>query len=111
IGPKRANALLLTGRQITSREALALGVVNEVVADDEVMGAARRWADEIMLCSPNSVAATKAIANRLDGQTVEQSMTSMLTLPEVLGMFTSPNSREGPKAFAERRPPQWSNPA
>jgi enoyl-CoA hydratase/carnithine racemase len=111
VGLKRANALLLTGRQIPAREALALGVVNEVVPDAELMSAARRWADEIMLCSPASIAATKAVANALDGQSVQQSMETMFKLPEVAGLFTSPDSREGPKAFAERRPPQWTNPA
>lgn len=110
IGPKRANALLLTGRQISAREALTLGVVNEVVADADLIGLARQWAGEIMLCSPSSIAATKAVANGLDGPAVEQSMRSMLALPELSALFRSPDAREGPAAFAERRPPRWSNP-
>ena len=111
VGPKRANGMLLTGRQVSARDALALGLVNELVPDGELMDAARRWADEIMACSPASIAATKAIADSLDGQTVEQSMKAMFTLPAVVAMLKSPDAREGGKAFAERRPPQWSNPA
>jgi enoyl-CoA hydratase/carnithine racemase len=111
VGPKRAHALLLTGRQITSAEALALGVVNEVVPDAEVMNAARRWAEEILLCSPSSIIATKAVANALDGQSVQQSMETMFQLPQVAGLFRGPDAREGPLAFAEKRKPQWSNPA
>jgi enoyl-CoA hydratase/carnithine racemase len=111
VGLKRANGLLLTGKQISAAQAMDLGVVNEVVSDGELIAAARRWADEIMLCSPASIAATKAIANALDGQSVQQSLESMFKLPEVTGLFRSPDSKEGPTAFAERRPPRWSNPA
>ena len=35
-------------------------------------------------------------------------MASMWELPEVQAVFTSPDSKEGPRAFAERRPPRWS---
>jgi enoyl-CoA hydratase/carnithine racemase len=111
VGLKRANGLLLTGRQISARDALALGAINEVVPDGELMAAARRWADEILLCSPASIAATKAVANALDGQSVEASIRSMFELPAVSGLLRGPDAREGPKAFAERRAPQWSNPA
>jgi enoyl-CoA hydratase/carnithine racemase len=111
VGPKRAHGLLLTGKQISAREAANWGVVNEVVPDGEVMASAKRWANEILACSPSSVIATKAVASALDGQTVRQSMDSMFALSEVKAIFTSPDCHEGPRAFAERRPPNWANPA
>lgn len=110
IGPKRAHALLLTGKMVSAAEGLRLGFVNEVVPHGELMAAAERWADEIGLCSPTSIAATKAIANALDGQTVEASMESMFKLPGVGGLFSGPDAKEGPRAFAEKRTPRWSNP-
>ncbi|MBW8785480.1 MAG: enoyl-CoA hydratase/isomerase family protein [Novosphingobium sp.] len=111
LGPKRAHALLLTARQISAAEAAAMGLVAEVVPADQLMAAARRWAEEIMLCSPASIAATKAVVQSLDGSSVEQSMRSMFTIPEVRSLLTGPDAREGPKAFAEKRTPVWADPA
>jgi enoyl-CoA hydratase/carnithine racemase len=111
LGPKRAHMLLLTARKITERQAEAMGIVAEVVPAGEVMAAARRWADEILECSPASIAATKAVIHSLDGHTVEHSMRNMFHLPEVRALLTGPDAREGPKAFAEKRKPNWANPA
>lgn len=111
IGSKRAMAMLLTARKITAQQALDLGLVNEIVPAGDVLAAARRWAEEILLCSPNSVIATKAVANALDGRSIAASMGDMFDLPQVRGLLTGPDAREGPKAFAEKRAPVWSNPA
>jgi enoyl-CoA hydratase/carnithine racemase len=111
IGPKRANAILLTGQMVSAVKGAQLGFVNEVVPPDQLMAAALRWAGEILLCSPASIRATKAIADALDGQTVQASMESMFALPGVKGLFGGPDAKEGPRAFAEKRPPRWSNPS
>lgn len=110
IGSKRAMAMLLTARKITAQQALDLGLVNEIVPQADVLAAARRWAEEILECSPNSAIATKAIANALDGRSIAASMGDMFELPEVRKLLTGPDAREGPKAFAEKRAPVWSNP-
>jgi len=110
IGPKRAHAMLLTGRHVTAQEGLALGFVNEVVPDGEALAAARRWADEILLCSPTSIRGAKAVANSLEGRSIQASMEGMFDLPAAKAVFTSPDALEGPRAFAEKRPPRWSNP-
>ena len=110
LGPKRAHALLLTGRKITAQDAQAMGIVAEVVPADQLLAAARRWADEIMECSPASIAATKAVVQSLDGHSVQHSMQDMFHLPEVRSLLTGPDAREGPKAFAEKRKPNWANP-
>jgi enoyl-CoA hydratase/carnithine racemase len=108
IGPKRANSIILTGRRVPAREALELGFVNEVVPRSELLDTARRYAIEILACSPAALRAVKAIADSFEGDTVGASMASMWELPEVKAVFTSPDSKEGPRAFAERRPPRWS---
>ena len=111
IGSKRAMAMLLTGRKVTAHQALEFGIVNEVVASGGALAAARRWAEEILVCSPNSVIATKAVCNALDGRSIAASMGDMFQLPEVRELLTGPDAREGPRAFAEKRAPRWSNPA
>jgi enoyl-CoA hydratase/carnithine racemase len=110
LGPKRAHALLLTGRKITAQEAHAMGIVAEVVPAGELMAAAHRWAAEIMECSPASIAATKAVVRSLDGHSIEHSMKDMFHLPEVRSLLSGPDAREGPKAFAEKRKPNWADP-
>jgi acetyl-CoA C-acetyltransferase len=110
IGPKRANAMLLTARQVTAEEGLRLGFVNELVPHGELMTVALRWADEILQCSPSSIRATKAVADALDGQSVQAAVGGMFALPAVKTLFSSPDAKEGPRAFAERRAPRWSNP-
>lgn len=110
LGPKRAHALLLTGRKISAQDAAAMGLVAEVVPNVELMACARRWAEEIMECSPASIAATKAVIRSLEGSSVAESMKGMFGLPEVRSLLTGPDAREGPKAFAEKRKPNWANP-
>lgn len=111
LGPKRAHALLLTARKISAAEAAAMGIVAEVVPAADLMAAARRWAQSILECSPASIAATKAVVQSLAGNSVEQSMRTMFDLPEVRGLLQGPDAREGPKAFAEKRKPNWADPA
>lgn len=110
LGPKRAHALLLTGRSVSAHEAAAMGIVAEVVAAPDVLPTARRWAEDIKLCSPASIAATKAVIRSVDSAGVEASMKAMFTLPEVRAMLGGPDAREGPKAFGEKRKPQWADP-
>ncbi|MDB5724279.1 MAG: enoyl-CoA hydratase [Novosphingobium sp.] len=109
VGPKRAHSLLLTGRKITAVEAANMGLVAEVVPAASILEAARRWAEETMLCSPASLAATKAVVRSMDGSSIEQSMLDMLTIPVVRDLFTGPDALEGVAAFAEKRAPRWSD--
>ena len=105
IGLKHAMGMLLTGRRVSAREGQALGFVNEVVPDAELLPAARRWAAAILECAPLSVRASKEAA--LAGQS--------LPLPEAMSahyeglgrMVRSEDFLEGPRAFAEKRPPRW----
>ncbi len=108
VGPKRANSIILTGRRVPATEAMELGFVNEVVPRSELLDTARQYANEMLACSPTALRAVKAIADSFEGDTVGASMASMWELPEVQAVFTSPDSKEGPRAFAERRPPRWS---
>ena len=61
---KVAMGLLLTGRQITAREALAYGLVNEVVPGAELARAVDQWLAEVLACAPLALRATKQIARR-----------------------------------------------
>jgi acetyl-CoA C-acetyltransferase len=109
IGLKRAMSMILTGRRVSANEGLALGFVNEVVAADKLLATARRWAHEIMESSPMSVRASKEIVHRgLEEKSIESAYQAQSHYPAVKALFRSSDLREGPSAFAEKRPPNWS---
>jgi enoyl-CoA hydratase/carnithine racemase len=104
---KKAMGMMLTGRQVPAREGYELGFVTEVVPHAELMTAARRWASAILECSPMSVRATKQVVMRsLDVPALEVA-THNLHYPAFVAMTRSEDTVEGPKAFAEKRKPNW----
>ncbi|MER3421589.1 MAG: enoyl-CoA hydratase, partial [Chloroflexota bacterium] len=103
---KVAMGMILTGRHITAQEAYRLGLVNEVVPLSELMPAAERWANEILACAPLSVRASKQAALQGFGLPLEEAMSRRYEL--VTAMRESEDFKEGPRAFAEKRPPRWT---
>ena len=109
IGLKRAMGMILTGRRVSAAEGKELGFVNEVVAPDQLMAAANRWAALICECSPMSIRASKdAIHRGLDEPTLEAAIKGQGKYPAVAAMFGSADFVEGPMAFAQKRAPKWS---
>ena len=106
IGLKRAMGLMLTGRRLTAAEGLSLGFVNEVVESDALAGA-KRWAEEILACSPMSVRATKQTALQGLGEPLATALEAQWAYPAVRRMLESEDAAEGPAAFAAKRAPEW----
>jgi len=106
IGLKQALGLLLTGRRVDAAEALRLGLVNEVVPHAELLDAARRWAGWILECAPLSVRASRAAALRgIEAPSLRAAMEA--PDPDLAVLLRSEDAREGPRAFAEKRRPEW----
>ncbi|MBI1683007.1 enoyl-CoA hydratase-related protein [Caulobacter hibisci] len=109
IGLKRAMGMILTGRRVGAREGVELGFVNEVAPAGETLTLARRWAQEILACSPMSIRASKQTAHRgLDEASLEAAYRGQDGYPAVKALFRSADLREGPLAFAQKRPPKWT---
>lgn len=103
---KQAMGMILTGRQVPAKEGKELGFVNEVVPQAELMAAARRWAGLIMECSPMSIRASKeSVYQGLGEANLQAAVTGKY--PSVAALFRSEDLIEGPRAFAEKRKPQW----
>jgi enoyl-CoA hydratase/carnithine racemase len=80
--------------------------VNEVVPPGELLGAARRWADAILECSPLSVRTSKQVATQgLRFASLEEAMSQRYDA--IRELVLSEDFQEGPRAFAEKRPPRW----
>ncbi|MGB5948468.1 MAG: enoyl-CoA hydratase-related protein [Parvibaculum sp.] len=103
---KQAMGMILTGRQVPAKEGKELGFVNEVVPQTELLAAAKRWAGLIMECSPMSIRASKeSVYQGLDEANLQAAVTGKY--PAVSALFRSEDLIEGPRAFAEKRKPQW----
>ncbi len=103
---KQAMGIILTGRRVSAQEAMALGLVNEIVPRADLMAAARRWAEQILECAPLSIKASKqTMLEGLDTAALEEAM----SLPNegIKKLLASEDLKEGPLAFAQKRKPQW----
>ncbi len=110
IPTKHAMGIILTGRRVMAQEAHTLGFVNEVVPRGEALIAARRWASQILRCSPMSVKASKELAYKgIQNSNLEEMYPLQKTFPAVKALYGSRDRTEGPKAFAEKRAPVWTN--
>ncbi len=98
--------MIATGEPIDARRAYALGLVNAVVPDAEVLDTALALAGRICANAPLSVRESLKIARAAEETPEAQSISAMRRAVEFL--VTTQDFQEGPRAFVEKRPPVWS---
>ena len=106
VGEKQARDLLLTGRIIGAEEAARMGLVNEVVAPENLMSRALQLAALLMENSPASLRATKKLLN--DHARSELDSQIEAAVRENAAVRTTADFREGVTSFLEKRKPVWS---
>lgn len=104
-----ATELLLTGRRLPATEAARWGLVNDVVAADELLDRSLALARTVCESAPLAVAAVKEILAATESLSVEDAYARLRSgeLPAYRAMLRSQDAEEGPHAFAERRAPRW----
>jgi crotonobetainyl-CoA hydratase len=108
IGWQRAMGIILTGRRVTACEGESFGFINAVVPRDDVLDEARRWAALMLECSPLAIRAAKEIArNGLGIASLDAAIGEQRGGDALKAMLGSEDYREGPRAFAEKRRPEW----
>ncbi|XOV87405.1 MAG: enoyl-CoA hydratase-related protein [Pseudomonadota bacterium] len=106
IGMKQAMGMLLTGRRVGAAEGKALGFVNDVVPEGQALAGARAWASQILECAPLSIRGSKQAAMEgMGAANLEAAIKGRYE--QIQAMYGSADFVEGPKAFAEKRPPNW----
>ncbi len=104
-----ATELLLTGRRMGATEAARWGLVNQVVPGEQLMAAATALARQIVAAAPLAVAALKQVLRSTEAQTAQDGYQTLRGggLPAYQAMLKSDDAKEGPRAFAGKRPPVW----
>ena len=105
-----AAELFLTGERIGADAAARVGLITRAVADDQLDAAVDEIVAKVLLGGPKALAASKQLLSRVPqfgSQDDAFRWTSILSAE----LFGSPEGIEGMTAFAEKRPPAWTQPS
>jgi methylglutaconyl-CoA hydratase len=105
IGEKRARDLLLTGRIFSAPEAKELGLLNQIVAPEELMNKARGLAAQLLENSPASLRATKRLLGSFTREQVDRQIAQAVR--ENAAIRQTADFNEGVSSFLEKRKPAW----
>ena len=106
VGYGKAMEMAITADPITAEEAAAHGLVARLAEPGSALQEALSLAERIARNAPLAVAASKQLIRATQGSTEEELWALQRPLQE--RVFASDDAREGPRAFAEKRPPEWS---
>ena len=105
IPPAIAMEMILTGDPISAERAAELGLVNELCEPGEALDAARRLAARINANAPLAVRESRRLVLENFTRTDAESLTAAGRAQ--MGLRSTEDFREGPRAFIEKRPPVW----
>jgi 2-ketocyclohexanecarboxyl-CoA hydrolase len=104
VGEKRAREMWFLCRRYTAQQAYEMGLVNKVVAPDQLDAEVEAWAAEINLMSPTAIAIAKRSFNA-DSENIRG--ISFMGIQAVKHYYMSEESKEGVRAFNEKRKPDF----
>lgn len=105
LGWAKASEIIFTGRTLTAAQSLELGLVNSVVPDGEVMGAARTLALEISANAPLAIQAAKRMMRMAWNEPFNEHVHHVFL--QLLPLMQTQDMKEGIRAFLEKREPKF----
>lgn len=106
IGPRQALRYFQSAERIPAERALAIGLVHEVAAGEELDRVVAALAADLMAGGPNALAAAKALVRDIAGRPIDASLGEE-TAERIARQRATDEAREGISAFLEKRPPNW----
>jgi enoyl-CoA hydratase/carnithine racemase len=106
IPPRLAMEILLTGDAISAARAYEIGLVNRVVPDERLVDEAQKLAETIAANAPLSVLAAKRTVRLVAECSLSQAFDEAERIWEPV--YLSDDAKEGPRAFRDRRAPNWT---
>ncbi|HTW72034.1 MAG TPA: enoyl-CoA hydratase-related protein, partial [Acetobacteraceae bacterium] len=104
VGEKKAREIWYLCRRYTAQEAMAMGLVNKVVPDDQLDAEVDAWANEIVERSPTAIAIAKRSFNA-DSDNIQG--IGALGMQALKLYYDSAESKEGVSALMEKRKPDF----
>ena len=106
VGYGTAMEMAITGDPITAEQAADRGLVSRLAEPGHALGEALTLAERIARNAPLAVAASKQLVRATQGATEEELW--KIQRPHMVTVWKSNDAKEGPRAFAEKRPPEWT---
>ena len=101
VGKGIANEIIITAKTIDAKEAFRIGLVNKLFKKDMLMDESLKFAQNILNNGPNAIAKSLSLINKSSGLKLKQGLKK--EVKEFSSLFNSKETKEGLKAFIEKR--------
>ena len=106
IGESKAREYFLTGKRISARKALEIGLINEVVPHEKLKKAVDEIASLLLSSGPEAIAACKELIHRVPEMSFDE--VKEYTARVIANLRISKEGQEGMASFLEKRKPKWT---
>jgi methylglutaconyl-CoA hydratase len=106
IGERASRRYFLTAERFDAQEARRIGLVHEVVAEDQLDHEIDKLVHALLACSPHAIDEAKRLVRDISGETIEPELVTD-TVRRIAQIRVSEQGREGVQAFLNKRKPNW----
>ena len=106
IGERASRRYFLTAERFDAQEARRMGLVHEVVAEDQLDHEIDKLVHALLACSPHAIDEAKRLVRDVSGETIEPELVTE-TVRRIAQIRVSEQGREGVQAFLNKRKPAW----